>query len=112
MKSFDVVVIGLGAMGSAAVWHLARRSQRVLGLDRFMPGHERGSSHGMSRIIRLGYFEHPAYVPLLKRAYELWGEIEAERTAWISSRPLFRKAPHQHLPRAFICDAAKIRTKP
>ena len=77
MKAFDVVVVGLGAMGSAAVWHLARRGQRVVGLDRFVPGHERGSSHGASRIIRLGYFEHPAYVPLLRRAYGLWRELEA-----------------------------------
>ena len=77
MKAFDVVVVGLGAMGSAAVWHLARRGQRVVGLDRFVPGHERGSSHGTSRIIRLGYFEHPAYVPLLRRAYGLWRELEA-----------------------------------
>jgi sarcosine oxidase len=77
MKAFDVVVVGLGAMGSAAAWHLARRGQRVVGLDRFAPGHERGSSHGATRIIRLGYFEHPAYVPLLRRAYVLWRELEA-----------------------------------
>ena len=51
MKAFDVVVVGLGAMGSAAVWHLARRGQRVVGLDRFTPGHEHGSSHGATRII-------------------------------------------------------------
>jgi sarcosine oxidase len=76
MKAFDVVVVGLGAMGSAASWHLARRGQRVLGLDRFGPGHEQGSSHGATRIIRLGYFEHPAYVPLLRRAYELWRKLE------------------------------------
>jgi sarcosine oxidase len=76
MKVFDVAVVGLGAMGSAAVWHLARRGQRVVGLDRFAPGHERGSSHGATRIIRLGYFEHPAYVPLLRRAYKLWKELE------------------------------------
>jgi sarcosine oxidase len=77
MKVFDVAVVGLGAMGSAAVWHLARRGQRVIGLDRFAPGHERGSSHGATRIIRLGYFEHPGYVPLVRRAYRLWNELEA-----------------------------------
>ncbi|HXW30179.1 MAG TPA: N-methyl-L-tryptophan oxidase [Xanthobacteraceae bacterium] len=77
MKIFDVAVVGLGAMGSAAVWQLARRGQRVVGLDRFAPGHERGSSHGATRIIRLGYFEHPAYVPLVRRAYKLWNELEA-----------------------------------
>ena len=76
MAYFDVVVCGLGAMGSAAVHHLARRRQRVLGLERFAPGHDRGSSHGGTRIIRLGYFEHPSYVPLLRRAYALWRELE------------------------------------
>src|SRR6478735_8599309 len=77
MAHFDVVVCGLGAMGSAALYHLARRGKRVLGLERHAPGHDRGSSHGSTRIIRLGYFEHPAYVPLLRRAYTLWRELEA-----------------------------------
>src|SRR5262245_31333918 len=77
METFDVVVCGLGAMGSAAVHHLARRGRRVLGLERYAPGHDRGSSHGATRIIRLGYFEHPSYVPLLRRSYELWRELEA-----------------------------------
>lgn len=77
MPAFDVVVVGLGAMGSAAAYHLARRGQRILGLDRFAPGHEFGSSHGATRMIRLGYFEHPAYVPLLRRTYALWRELEA-----------------------------------
>jgi sarcosine oxidase len=63
-------------MGSAALYHLARSGARVLGLDRYGPGHDRGSSHGLTRIIRLGYFEHPSYVPLLRRAYELWRELE------------------------------------
>jgi sarcosine oxidase len=76
-KTYDVVVVGLGAMGSAAVYHVARRGARVLGLDRFEPGHDRGSSHGATRITRLGYYEHPSYVPLLRRAYELWRELEA-----------------------------------
>lgn len=75
--TFDVAVIGLGAMGSAALYHLARRNIRAIGIDRFAPGHERGSSHGATRIIRLGYFEHPSYVPLLRRAYTLWRELEA-----------------------------------
>ncbi len=77
MAHFDVVVCGLGAMGSAAVYHLARRGKRVLGLERYAPGHDRGSSHGQTRIIRLGYFEHPSYVPLVRRAYALWRELEA-----------------------------------
>jgi len=76
MSHFDVVVCGLGAMGSAAVEHLARRGKRVLGIERYRPGHDRGSSHGRTRIIRLGYFEHPSYVPLLRHAYRLWRELE------------------------------------
>ncbi len=75
---YDVIVIGLGGMGSAAAYQLAARRQRVLGLERHTPAHDRGSSHGQSRIIRQAYFEDPAYVPLLLRAYELWRQIEAE----------------------------------
>lgn len=63
-------------MGSASVMHLARRGARVLGLDQFAPPHDRGSSHGQSRIIREAYFEHPLYVPLVQRAYELWAGLE------------------------------------
>ncbi len=77
MSHFDVVVCGLGAMGSAALHHVARRGKRVLGVERYAPGHDRGSSHGATRIIRLGYFEHPSYVPLLRHAYKLWRELEA-----------------------------------
>ena len=78
MSHFDVVVCGLGAMGSAALHQLARRGRRVLGIERFTPGHDRGSSHGATRIIRLAYFEHPSYVPLLQRAYDLWREVEVD----------------------------------
>ncbi len=78
MERYDVVVVGVGGMGSAALYHLARRGKRVLGLERFDLLHERGSSHGLTRIIRLAYFEHPDYVPLLRRAYELWRELESE----------------------------------
>lgn len=74
---FDVIVVGVGGMGSAACWHLARRGQRVLGLERFDIPHAMGSSHGVTRIIRLPYYEDPAYVPLLRRAYALWRELEA-----------------------------------
>ncbi|HEY3248198.1 MAG TPA: N-methyl-L-tryptophan oxidase [bacterium] len=77
MSVYDVVVLGLGAMGSAASYHLARRGRRVLGLEQFGPAHDRGSSHGKSRIIREAYFEDPAYVPLVQRAYELWEELQA-----------------------------------
>jgi sarcosine oxidase len=75
-RRFDTIVIGIGGMGSAAVYHLARRGQRVLGLERFDIPHSMGSSHGVTRIIRLAYYEHPSYVPLLRRAYELWRELE------------------------------------
>jgi sarcosine oxidase len=74
--AFDVVVVGLGAMGSAALHHLTKRGSRVLGIERFAIGHDRGSSHGLTRIIRMGYFEHPSYVPLVRRAYELWRDLE------------------------------------
>ena len=77
-ESYDVIIVGLGAMGSATAYHLARRGQRVLGLERFSAGHTRGSSHGESRIIREIYFEHPLYVPIVQRAYELWQELEQE----------------------------------
>jgi sarcosine oxidase len=76
MNSYDVAVVGLGAMGSAAAFHLARQGRKVLGLDRFTPPHSFGSSHGQTRIIREAYFEHPLYVPLVQRAYELWAELE------------------------------------
>src|SRR5688500_1778405 len=75
-QSYDVVVAGLGAMGSAAAYHLASRGVRVLGLDAHAAGHARGSSHGETRIIRLSYAEHPDYVPLLRRAYTLWRDLE------------------------------------
>ena len=86
MPRADVIVVGLGAMGSAAAWQLARRGRRVLGFDRFSPPHTLGSTHGRSRIIREAYFEHPGYVPLLRRAYEAWAELERE-----SGRRLFRQ---------------------
>jgi sarcosine oxidase len=73
---FDVIVAGLGAMGSATAARLALRGQKVLGLDRWRPGHPYGSSHGDSRIIREMYFENPLYVPLVQRAHELWRELE------------------------------------
>ena len=76
VKHFDVIVAGLGAMGSAAVYHLARRGQRVLGIDRFAPPHTLGSSHGHTRIIREAYFEHPQYVPMVQRAYAAWEDLE------------------------------------
>ena len=83
---FDAIVIGAGAHGSAAAWALARRGARVCAIDRWAPPHARGSSHGRTRIIREAYFEHPAYVPLVRRAYELWSELERA-----TGRTLFRR---------------------
>lgn len=78
-QQYDVIVVGVGGMGSATLYNLARRGKRVLGLERYDVPHDMGSSHGYTRIIRLAYYEHPSYVPLLKRAYELWDDIQ--RTA-------------------------------
>ena len=77
-RPYNAIVIGLGAMGSATLYHLARRGWRVLGLEQFTPANKLGSSHGDSRIIREMYFEHPLYVPLVQRAYELWTDLEKE----------------------------------
>ena len=77
MTTYDAAIIGLGAMGSAAAWMLARRGVSVIGFDQFRPPHNLGSSHGESRVIREAYYEDPSYVPLVQRAYELWGELGA-----------------------------------
>ena len=79
----DVIVVGLGSMGSQAIWRLARRGIRAIGFDRFAPPHELGSHHGGSRIIRTAYYEAPEYVPLARKSFELWRELETE-----SGRPL------------------------
>ena len=77
-SSYDVIIVGLGGMGSAAAYHLAARGHRVLGLERFGPAHDLGSSHGGSRIYRQAYFEDSAYVPLLLRAHELWQKLATD----------------------------------
>jgi sarcosine oxidase len=82
-----VVVVGLGAMGSAVAYHLARRGARVTGVDRGRPPHAEGSSHGESRIIRVAYFEHPLYVPLVRRAGTLWRELEQTSGRRLLRRP-------------------------
>jgi sarcosine oxidase len=76
--TYDAIVLGLGGMGSATAFHLARAGARVLGLERFDIPHRMGSSHGLTRIIRLAYFESPLYVPLLRRAYENWRALERD----------------------------------
>ncbi|MDA0263883.1 MAG: N-methyl-L-tryptophan oxidase [Chloroflexi bacterium] len=76
MAHYDAIVIGVGGMGSAAVYHLARRGLKVLGLEQYDTTHELGSSHGYSRMIRYTLQEHPSYVPLVRRAYELWHQLE------------------------------------
>jgi sarcosine oxidase len=122
---YDAIVVGLGAMGSAAAFHLARRGKRVLGLERFDIPHAMGSSHGVNRIIRLAYYEDPSYVPLLRRAYELWRELEtgfgeqllhitgsidaSERESWVFARSLESCIEHD-LPHE-ILDAAQLRER-
>ena len=78
VPGYDVIVIGVGGMGSATLFHLASRGLRVLGLERYDLLHEHGSSHGLTRIIRLAYWEHPSYVALLHRSYQLWRDLERE----------------------------------
>lgn len=84
--TIDIVVAGLGAVGSATAWHLAARGVAVLGLDRYRPPHVLGSSHGGSRVIRETAFEHSRYVPLARRAYECWRQLEAESGATLLHR--------------------------
>jgi monomeric sarcosine oxidase len=86
MERYDAIVLGIGGVGSAALYQLARRGIRVLGIDRFAPPHDRGSSHGETRVIRQAYFEHSDYVPLLKESYKLWHELES-----LSRKQLFHK---------------------
>src|SRR4051794_22122680 len=77
-NSYDVVIIGAGAAGSSAAYHLSKTGKKILLLDRFTPPHNLGSSHGQSRIIREAYFESPVYVPLVQQAYKLWYQLEKE----------------------------------
>jgi sarcosine oxidase len=85
-ESYDIIIVGLGANGSSALYHLSRTGKKVLGIDRFQPPHNKGSSHGESRIIRQAYHENPLYVPLVKAAYPLWQELER-----IAGKPLLIK---------------------
>jgi len=76
LNHFDAIVVGVGGIGSAALAHLAQKGLHVLGLEQFKVGHDKGSSHGQTRVIRQVYFEHPSYVPLLQRAYALWDVLD------------------------------------
>jgi len=101
MAAFDVIVAGLGAMGSATAFFLAERGARVLGLDRFRPPHTMGSTHGGTRIIRETAFEHPRYVPFVRRAYECWRTIERAtgKALLQETGGLFIGAPDGHVVR-------------
>jgi sarcosine oxidase len=94
-QSFDILVIGLGAHGSSALYHLAQTGKRVAGIDRFTPPHLHGSSHGQSRIIREAYHENPVYVPFVQTAYGLWDELqrEAGRTLLVGTGGLLLGRP-------------------
>ena len=103
----DVIVAGLGAMGSAVALALTRRGLAVAGFDRYSPPHAMGSSHGGSRIIREAYFEHPAYVPLVPRAYELWPSLEEEAgdTLYLRTGGVMIGAPDSELVRGSLASA-------
>jgi sarcosine oxidase len=88
MRHYDCIVIGFGGVGSAALWAGAKRGWSMLGLDQFGPGHDRGSSHGHTRIIRRAYFEHPNYVPLVERAFQLWDELTKRHRTSPEVKPL------------------------
>jgi monomeric sarcosine oxidase len=87
IETYDAVVLGVGGVGSAALFQLAQRGLRVLGIDRFLPGHDHGSSHGQTRLIRQAYHEQPSYVPLVQRAYALWEDLQQR-----SGRQLYRQS--------------------
>ena len=96
MNEYDAIVIGVGGMGSAALYHLARRGWRALGLEQFDVPHEMGSSHGYSRMIRYTLQEHPSYVPLVRRAYELWHQLEnASRERLLVTTGSIRAGPRR-----------------
>ncbi|MEM8952696.1 MAG: N-methyl-L-tryptophan oxidase [Verrucomicrobiota bacterium] len=125
-SSYDVIIAGIGSMGSAAAYHLAKRGKRVLGLNPHEIPHNLGSHHGRSRMIRQSYYEHPDYVPLLQRAYDLWSDLQEQ-----SETPFFHltgavyfgapdgaivpgalEAAKEHkLPHDYIDDPNDIRTR-
>ena len=107
--TYDVAIVGLGAMGSSSTFELSRRGQRVIGFDAFRPPHARGSSHGETRIIREAYFEDPVYVPLVQRAYDLWNELEvrAGRKLYINTGGLMLGTPDSSVIRGARASATK-----
>jgi sarcosine oxidase len=111
-QAYDVIVAGLGAMGSATAYHLSLAGLRVLGLDRFHPPHDRGSSHGRTRIIREAYFEHPLYVPLVQRAYDLWAKLEAAagRRLFLQTGGLMIGPPDGVIVRGALLSASAIQS--
>lgn len=113
MPTYDVIVIGAGGFGSGVLYHLARRGVRVLGLEQYGIAHDRGSSHGETRIIRRVYFEHPDYVPLMHRAYELWRELETEsgRTLY-DERGMITAGPEEGIAITGSLAAAKLHALP
>ena len=125
MADFDIAIVGLGIMGASTAHALARRGARVVAFDRLTPPHTLGSSHGHTRIIREAYYEHPLYVPLVRRAYELWNELEQEGGARLFLRtgglmagpergPLFRGAlesARTHGVAHDVLDASEIESR-
>ncbi len=106
---YDVIVLGAGGVGSQALLALADRGARVLGIDRFAPPHDRGSTHGETRIIRLAYMEHPDYVPLLRRAYDGWAALEARTgRALYEQRGLLQVGPPEGHVVTGVLEAARI----
>src|SRR5579859_5718123 len=112
-------------MGSAAAYYLSASGMRVVGLDRFHPPHNQGSSHGRSRIIREAYFEHPSYVPLVQRAYELWADLgmKSKRTLFLQTGGVMvgppdgtlvcgaRRSAEQHCLRHEVLSATELRRR-
>ncbi len=113
MKTYDVIVIGLGAMGSAAAYHCAKRGANVLGLDANAPNHTLGSSHGATRAIRETYFESPEYVPLCQRSYNLWRELEQDSgKSLLATNGAIYVGPKEHPMLKGVASAAEQHSLP
>ena len=91
-KHYDLIVIGFGGVGSATLYHAAKKGWSALGLDQFGPSHNKGSSHGQTRIIRKAYFEHPNYVLLAEEAFERWDELNNRHRTKPEIKALFEPA--------------------